>query len=370
MKKIYLIANNILDFKSQKLRIGGVQTYVWNLVELLKITGYTPIIIQTSENDFKKIEQGIEILGIKLGGKKLLRTHPIKSYLNKIIKEEDIVIFSTETLNFKNNFKKSISIQHGIYWDMDKSPLLKSQIIEDAINGARSYYIRRRIKQAKLVVCVDYNFVNWYRTQEAKNKNLFRIIPNFSEINYKHHKNKNNEKIKIIFARRFEIYRGTRLFSNVVEKLLEVYFNIEVIFAGEGSDSKYLKEKFGGIDRVKFIKYEYNESLKIHETIDIAVIPTTGSEGTSLSALEALSSKCAVVSSNVGGLSNIIIDNFNGLLINPVEKELYEALKRLIENEELRKKLAINGFNTVKEAFNKINWNKKWFDVIKEIEKL
>ncbi|WP_420491566.1 glycosyltransferase [Neobacillus drentensis] len=52
-----------------------------------------------------------------------------------------------------------------------------------------------------------------------------------------------------------------------------------------------------------------------------------GSEGTSLSLLEAMAAKCAEIATNVGGMTNIILDNYNGLIINPDESELYLALE-------------------------------------------
>lgn len=47
---------------------------------------------------------------------------------------------------------------------------------------------------------------------------------------------------------------------------------------------------------------------------------------------------CAVICTNVGGMTNIIIDGYNGLMINPDEDSLYKALDRLIEDKLLRGK--------------------------------
>lgn len=367
MKKIYIVANNILDYNTEKITIGGVQTYVWNLAELLDKNGYIPTIIQCSTRNFLQNINGVQIIGIKSKNRKI-RTikNSIKNYLNKSLIDE-IVIFSTDIYNFKNKFKKTISIQHGIYWDMDKKPFLGLQILEDIINFTRSFYIRNRIRKSKVTVCVDYNFINWYRTQQAKNENIFRVIPNFSLKNM-HAKIKSDDKIKIIFARRFEKYRGTRIFADAISRILEEFEKVEVILAGDGSDLGYLKEKLQKQKKVKFIKYQHYESLLIHSDVDIAVIPTTGSEGTSLSALEAMASNCALICSNVGGLTNIIINNFNGLIINPTVEDLYRALKKLIINSDLRKILAKNALKTVSQGFSKEKWESEWLEVIEELE--
>ena len=89
-------------------------------------------------------------------------------------------------------------------------------------------------------------------------------------------------------------------------------------------------------------------------------MPTVGSEGTSLSLLEAMAAGCAVICSNVGGMTNIILDGYNGLMVNPDENSFYEGICELIDNNELREEIASNGKKTVEKAFSLDRWNKKW----------
>ncbi len=120
-------------------------------------------------------------------------------------------------------------------------------------------------------------------------------------------------------------------------------------------------EKF---KNVSFITYKSDESLSVHADKHIAVVPTLGSEGTSLSLLEAMASHCAVICTNVGGMTNIIIDRYNGLMINPNTEELYDAMKKAILDAKLRNRLAINAYNSVKEGFSFELWCEKWKSVL------
>ena len=104
-----------------------------------------------------------------------------------------------------------------------------------------------------------------------------------------------------------------------------------------------------------------------HSEIDISIVPTIGSEGTSLSLLEAMASKTAVVCTNVGGMSNIIIDNFNGFIINPNVEELFLKVSKLIEDKELRDRLSNNAYLTVSEGFSFELWKQKWIEVILKV---
>lgn len=79
---------------------------------------------------------------------------------------------------------------------------------------------------------------------------------------------------------------------------------------------------------------------EVYRRADIVLVPTCYSEGTSLSCLEAMASGCAVIATNVGGLPELIINRFNGLLIAPEAEALAEALTQLIEQPELRQDIA------------------------------
>jgi glycosyltransferase involved in cell wall biosynthesis len=213
---------------------------------------------------------------------------------------------------------------------------------------------------------VDYNFVNWYRSVAAYEAVNLKVIPNFTQISPMVEKPK--ERVNIIFARRFEIYRGTRIFANAIAKILTEHDHVFVTVAGSGPDEKYIKDKLSGFgDRVVFTKYTSDQSLMIHADKHIAVVPTVGSEGTSLSLLEAMSAQCATVCTNVGGMTSMVIDGYNGLMISPNEKELYEAITKLIDDEALREQLANRGYETVKEGFSFEKWKKSWKKVLMDI---
>ncbi len=83
-----------------------------------------------------------------------------------------------------------------------------------------------------------------------------------------------------------------------------------------------------------------------------------------------MAAKCSVVATNVGGMTNIILDNYNGLMINPDERELYDALEKLIINPQLRDELSKNAYETVSKSFNIKLWEERWIRVLKEVSML
>ena len=157
--------------------------------------------------------------------------------------------------------------------------------------------------------------------------------------------------------------------AEVIKKIIARYDNVEVCFAGEGPDEDYLKSEFGDVPQVSFMKYNSKQAIEIHTKFDIAIVPTLGSEGTSLSLLEAMAAGCAVIATNVGGMTNIILNNYNGLLISPDAKSLFGAICYLIENNSELERLQKFAFETARKAFSISDWTSKWNEVLTEITK-
>lgn len=370
MKKVFILYENFFTPDGQQLSIGGIQTYIKMLVKVIKDINMTPVIFQYASVDFKQMYNGVDVYGIGM------KTRWRKNKRNQVLfdrcleqynSEKDIIVFACETMSVKNYEDRVIGIQHGITWDISKHEDYShnKNLIFVFWRAIRAYKIVKRLKNIKVLIGVDYNFLNWYRTQVAYIETNVKVIPNCTEV-YEISK-KPSHTINIIFARRLQKHRGTRLFAFAANRILNKYDNVYITFAGSGPDENYLKELFNKNPKVNFITYDSEKSIEVHSNYQIAVIPTVGSEGTSFSLLEAMAAKCAVIASNVGGMTNIILDNYNGLLINPDEKQLYEAIEKLIINNELREKLANNAYHTVTHVFNKELWEEKWKKVLNEI---
>ena len=120
-------------------------------------------------------------------------------------------------------------------------------------------------------------------------------------------------------------------------------------------------------DRVKFSKYAPDKTLSIHLQHDIAVVPSLASEGTSLSVAEAMATGCPVVATAVGGVTNMIISGYNGLLTMPNAASLIEGIEFLIQNPSTRRYIGMKAYETAKDAFSLERWEKSWQQVLRSI---
>ena len=76
--------------------------------------------------------------------------------------------------------------------------------------------------------------------------------------------------------------------------------------------------------------------------------------------IEGMAFKKTVIATKSGGVLDIIEHKNNGLLYEPGNsKELADCINLLYSNNELNKKLSINGHNSVVKKFNSQIYNKK-----------
>lgn len=368
--RVHCIYPNYLTPDGSDMSIGGIQTYITNLIEVSKGLGYEFIVYQRATVRFDKEQNGARVCGIVCSPKQAPKML-LAACLKEFDVEKDILLFGTDTYIRKTPVGvKSIGIQHGIFWDKPERQGCSRlwYFAEFAYKCWRSWRTVKRIERVKRLVCVDYNFPNWYRALVAHPRITTTVIPNFAEIATDNTaKQEKDDCIRIIFARRFFLHRGTRVFGRATKRLLEEHDNLEITVAGTGPDEQWLHDTLDQYDGVRFITYGSDESLAVHKDKHIAVVPTTGSEGTSLSLLEAMSAGCAVVCTGVGGMTDIVIDGYNGLMVNPSEEDVYRAVKRLVEDAALRQTLARRGYDTVKNGFSLENWQEKWKQVLQEL---
>lgn len=362
-KVAHIICDRYLSLDGLEITIGGMQSYFSSLSEVLKEEGYSISIYHVADVSFRREYKGVTVCGFIYNGTKQKLPQALFNEVEKNVNnEQDLIIFGSEMWIVNSRGHKCIAIQHGIPWDVPVHCNFGDikywlYFIKKAYSAFRNI---QKVNKVSHVVCVDYNYINWYRALVAYPRTTMHCIPNFSKIP-REPKYKFDDKIRIIFARRLWQYRGTRIFQSAISRLLTEYQNLYVTIAGDGPDEDWLKEKLSKYGNVEFIHYSSDKSLEVHRDKQIAVVPTVGSEGTSLSLLEAMAAKCAVICTDVGGLTNVILDGYNGLIIPANNDEaLYDSLKYLIENKKISEELAEKGYQTVCQSFSFEKWKAEW----------
>lgn len=123
-------------------------------------------------------------------------------------------------------------------------------------------------------------------------------------------------------------------------------------------------------DNVSFLGWVGGEKKKkMLKECSIYVLPSYY-EGQPVSVLEAMGYSSAVVATKVGTLPEMIISGETGELIEPKDaKALEEALLKLLNDEEYKKKLAVAGRRVVEDRFNINNSLDRLCEIYSEITK-
>jgi glycosyltransferase involved in cell wall biosynthesis len=187
----------------------------------------------------------------------------------------------------------------------------------------------------------------------------------------------NSESSEIIIALvgRISRWKGQKVLLNSFHKILDRHQNIKLAFIGSPPPSQelFLEELQELIKEIKIsdkvVLIPFTEDItKVWQCIDIAVVPSTEPEPFGLVAVEAMLAKKPVVGSNHGGLTEIIINNETGFLVEPSsENQLAEAISKLVENPELRSKFGENGYQRAINEFSVATYVSKFEKLLLQI---
>lgn len=353
-KIVHIYQPSFFDHKGKKYLSGGAERYLSDLGKIIIDLSYIPIIIQTADRFWHNKHDGIDIIGLPACNNYVL----FRLFIKILNKKTCLSIFSPFSLASNITAKQNtIGISHGIFWDNAYGNQLFSEL-------------KSSLKRVDSFVSVDTATISWFRSTFytlAASKD-FQYIPNYADLDIFVPKIKKDieDKIIITYPRRLYAQRGYFLVESVVGDLLDIYPNIEFHFVGQSNPESIdsitdLVKKHNG--RVLFYQQDANEMHLVYQKSDIVLIPTVASEGTSLSCIEAMACSNAIIATNVGGLPDLIINEYNGLLINPNINSLRQALILLIENQNLRTVLGANAYDMSK-VFSKKKWSDSWISVL------
>ena len=354
MEKIFFYTDDITY-------VGGVERVIINLSnEFIKKNRV--IIISNAMNSEIKYEYDKRIEFIDLCLNKnffLTRKLEIIKKMNNILKNEDGIVLGMGAWNatvlafIKNTKLIKIASEHLAFTKIPKKTMILRKILYRYLDG--------------ITILTKHNFYNY-----KKLKNNVYIIPNY--INY----NNTLEKAhlinkKVISLGRLESQKGYDL-------LLKIWFEVEKI------NKEWILEIYGdGSKKQELLKLKLELKLKnvifmgetreVEEKLKSASIYVMSSryEGFGLVLLESLACGVPCIAFDCEtGPNDILVDGENGYLIKENDmKNFSEKLLILMNNLELRKKMALNGKGTLlKYSKEKIieDWY-KMFDELKVREK-
>ncbi|WP_345992288.1 glycosyltransferase family 4 protein [Chryseobacterium sp. Chry.R1] len=374
LKTIHILYSNFADVDKKEIYIGGIQNYIKSLNDIFAKKGHKVEVYQLAKRSDHSVISDISINSYEsTSGNVLSEVKKMFNFFASRFKEDDIIIWGTDTIGFKTDFKNVIAIQHGITFDLMYynllNPVWQNNFFGTIFKQLQCYKARKNFKKYKNVICVDYNYLNWIRTQLPRSiTDNASVIPNYADKIFKESINAEDSKeLKILFARRFSFERGSEIMLDLIPKVLSKYPFVKFTLSGDGPYKDKFEKQFAGNDNVTITKFKVGEGDEFNLNHHITLIPTYGSEGTSFSLLEGMACGAIPIASNVGGMTNIVIDGFNGFLVEPKSSEYFKVIEKIILMEKNHLKiLSENSKGTLENGFSKELWENRWLSYIEK----
>lgn len=341
--------------------MGGGERYLVDLMTLLTDLGCHVDAFQPSVEPWRRSYDGLTVYGLGVHGI-YYDMHPAVNLLfHEVTQEYRHVIYHTFSMCYPRARPESIAISHGIWWDVAtegwwRTPEWRRRIFEC-------------IENAGTLVSVDTNTLNWVRAERPDLSGKLRYLPNAVDLNLYHRDEgpADTSRVTILFPRRLVAGRGFDLMLDIAADLAAARPDVCFRFVGRGSASAEarVRELCQRQARVEWEWRRLEDMPEVYRAADITVIPSLFSEGTSLSCLEAMATGNAVLATNVGGLGNVVLDGYNGLLVEPDREAIETGLLRLIEEPGLRQRLGCHAVETA-QAFSSTRWREAWVGLLSQ----
>jgi len=151
--------------------------------------------------------------------------------------------------------------------------------------------------------------------------------------------------------------------ASLIEKH-KLKYNIKYNIYGDGENYDFYKRliKERGLCQKVFLKGYFNDVGVAFQDIDIFVL-TSRYEGIPYVILEAMEHECIIISTEVGGVNEIIIDSYNGFLVPKENPEiLKEKVIYLLNNFEVRENIRKNAKMNLRTSESVVNDIEKFYE--------
>lgn len=198
----------------------------------------------------------------------------------------------------------------------------------------RKMFTKIVVRNAETVTTVTENLAIAMKNHGLENDN-YVVLPNVVNLDMFHISKRNNNPCKIIHISCFE--DKSKNISGLLESLKIIDdkgIDFQCTLIGEGMDLDLMKEKAKElqlINKVSFTGLLQGQALADELSSGDFLVLSSNYENMPVVILEALASGLPVVSTNVGGIKEMI-DDTKGILVEPRNKEaLAEAMIKMIE---------------------------------------
>jgi glycosyltransferase involved in cell wall biosynthesis len=147
------------------------------------------------------------------------------------------------------------------------------------------------------------------------------------------------------------------LFEALSELVNDPLPNAHLMMVGDGPDEEMLRKRVQALGLARSVSFFpfTNEPNYVFERIDMTVLPSLYKEGLPNVLLESMAMGVPVVSSDIGGVSEIVLDGETGYLVEPGDvSALSDAIQKGWENQDTYQVMRIKARKLIERQFDKV----------------
>jgi glycosyltransferase involved in cell wall biosynthesis len=163
--------------------------------------------------------------------------------------------------------------------------------------------------------------------------------------------------------------KGVDYLIDAFEKVAQQIPDARLLLVGRGPDEEWLQEyaREKGLSSITFVGWVNKEDLPYYYNVSEMLVLSSNHEGLPLIITEAMSSGIPVVSTDVGGVRDLLVDGETGFLV-PCEDVagLADRMIRLLSNNDEREHMGAAGRKLVEEQFTRQVVGQRLANILRE----
>jgi glycosyltransferase involved in cell wall biosynthesis len=232
--------------------------------------------------------------------------------------------------------KKVIYHVHGARFDLFVQGAAKPNGEEQWMPKLTRRLVKAILSRTDQLICLSHSWEAFFIDELNIEKDKVIVLNNVINVDYNTRNIRVEGKLKLVFLGEVGVRKGLYDLLDVIKTNKGIFENKIHLSIGGNGDTDYLQKFITEQEIGHFVSYvgwisgERKKSL-LRES-DILILPSYA-EGLPISLLEGMAFGMPLISTNVGGIPEILFNGVNGILINPGNKEdIRNAILYFIKN--------------------------------------
>lgn len=346
------------------LETGGAETMVSRLVTNIDNDKFIVKLICISKFTNSPIEKVLQKNGIEV------------TYLNKTGGISIEILKTCSTLwKILNEFKTDVvhTHLHGYHYTLPWAMFHKCNFIHTIHTSPEKEFSKKmqlifkvcsKIKKNTIVTVSPENEKLTKKYYNLSDKRV-KMIYNPVDISKYYKQVRDDNKFTLINVGRQDKNKNQILILKSMVQLIREGYNVNLILVGDGECNQLLKQYVSEMNLNEYIEFTgIVDNVEYYLSKADVFVLSSKYEGLPIAILEAMSSRLPIISTNVGGIKDIVNDN--GFLIkNNDVKDLVKHLKLLINDESLIIKYSQRSYENV-QKFDSVEIARQYCEIYED----